>query len=97
MTDVMDVSMVTEGAGGDIPAHTPQGRPASCAVSRARSRLEEELRYLASIEEELSTRPGTKPERHPDFWLGLLRGTAAYLLWTLREQDKAVFGGSDEG
>lgn len=72
----------------DIPRPVPHGQPASCVVRRARDRLEEELRYLASIEPELSTAPGTEPERCPDFWLGLLRGTASYLLWTLREQDR---------
>jgi hypothetical protein len=81
----------------DIPRPVPRSHTASGAVSRARDRLEAELRYLASIEHELSTAPGTKPERCPDFWLGLLRGTCAYLLWTLREQDKATGGHSAQG
>ena len=70
----------------------PHGRSAGSAVRRARERLEEDLRYLAKIEDELSSKPGTTPERNPEFWLGLLRGTAAYLLWTLREQDKVIHG-----
>ena len=77
------------GGGEDCAKHpVPHGRSAGSTVRRARDLLEEDLRHLAEIEHELSSRPGTPPERHPDFWLGLLRGTAAYLLWTLREQDK---------
>ena len=68
----------------------PRGHLASATVQRARERLEEELRYLSSIEPDLSTAPGTTPERRPEFWLGLLCGTASYLLWALREQDRAV-------
>jgi hypothetical protein len=80
------------GGGDDYATPVPHGRSAGSAVRRARERLEEDLRYLAKIEDELSSKPGTTPERNPEFWLGLLRGTAAYLLWTLREQDKVIHG-----
>ena len=90
MADVLNAGTETCGTGGDIPAPVPRGRSAGSAVRRARERLEEDLRFLAEIEHELSTSPGTRPERHPEFWLGLLRGTASYLLWTLREQDKVI-------
>ena len=74
----------------DFSPPVPHGQLAAATVRRARERLEEELRYIASIEPDLSTAPGTTPERRPEFWLGLLTGTASYLLWALREQDKAV-------
>jgi len=80
------------GGGEDFTPPVPHGRSAGSTVRRARERLEEDLRYLAEIEDELSVSPGTRPERHPEFWLGLLRGTASYLLWTLREQDKVIHG-----
>lgn len=94
MADVLSAVPETCGTGGDErnPTPVPHGRSAGSTVRRARERLEEDLRHLAEIEHELSTDPGTRPERHPDFWLGLLRGTASYLLWTLREQDKVIRG-----
>lgn len=95
MADVLRSGTEPCAGGGDdyTWAPVPHGRSAGSTVRRARERLEEDLRHLAEIEDELSTRPGTQPERHPDFWLGLLRGTASYLLWTLREQDKVIHRG----
>ena len=95
MADAVGTMMEARPEGGDIPTPVPHGQPAVFAVRRARERLEDELRYLASIEADLSTAAGTPPERHPDFWLGLLRGTCAYLLWALREQDKAIRRSAD--
>jgi hypothetical protein len=67
----------------------PHPRPAACRVTRARARLREDLAYLAQIEHELSVRPGTPPDRRSEYWLGLIQGTATYLLWALDAQDEA--------
>lgn len=67
----------------------PHSQPAACRVLRARSRLREELACLAGIEHELSVRPGSPPERRSEYWLGLISGTAAYLLWALDAEDEA--------
>ena len=68
----------------------PHPEPAACRVLRARTRMREELDYLAGIQHELSVRPGTPPERRSEYWLGLISGTVAYLLWALDAQDKAT-------
>jgi len=54
--------------------------------------MREELTYLAGIEHELSVHPGTPPERRSEYWLGLISGTATYLLWTLDVQDREKNG-----
>lgn len=64
-------------------------RPAACRVERARVRMREELTTLAAIEHELSVRPGTPPEHRSEYWLGIISGTAAYLLWALDAEDAA--------
>ena len=94
MVDVLRSGTEPCAGGGDYTGTpVPHGRSAGSTVRRAREWLEEDLRHLAEIEHELSVSPGTMPERHPDFWLGVLRGTASYLLWTLREQDKVIHHG----
>jgi hypothetical protein len=78
---------VTEQIHRDIIPPSPRPQPAWCRVDRAREHLWDELARLAGVE--LSTRPGTPPERHSDYWLGRLSGSALYLLWTLDEQGRA--------
>ena len=68
----------------------PVPRPrAADRVRRTRELLREELAHLALIEHTLSCAPGVPPERRSDYWLGIISGVAAYLLWALDEQEKA--------
>lgn len=70
----------------------PHPQPVTCRVRRARARMREELAYLAGIEHELSARAGTPPERRSEYWLGIISGTAAYLLWTLDTEEEVRNG-----
>jgi len=65
-------------------------RPVACRVSRARERLREELARLACAE--LSEKPGVPPECRSDYWLGIIQGTATYLLWALDAEETAKNG-----
>lgn len=58
-------------------------------VRRTRELLREELVHLAAIEHTLSAEPGVPPERRSDYWLGIISGVAAYLLWALDAEEKA--------
>ncbi len=74
---------------GAPPSPVPHPQSARCRVGRARDQLREQLTFLAGIEHELSLLPGTRPERRSDFWLGLIAGSATYLLWALDAEDAA--------
>lgn len=65
----------------------PHPRPARCRTLRAREACSEALSVLASIQEDLSVVPGTKPERRPEWWLGHLQFLMGNLLLTLEEED----------
>ena len=80
-----DIS-VTEVTGWTIsvPHH-----PAACRVSRARERLREELCRYAVIQQQLSCTPGAPPEFRSDYWLGIISGTASFLLWALDSEEAA--------
>lgn len=80
--------MTETSAARTIPRPVPHPEPAACRVRRARARLREELTHLSAIEHELSVHPGTPPEKRSEYWLGLISGTAAWLLWTLDAQDE---------
>lgn len=67
----------------------PHGQPVSCKVRRARETCSEILQELASIQDELSSQPGTSPTRRYEYWLGVMQGLTGYLLLTLEEQDAA--------
>ncbi len=68
----------------------PIPRPrAADRVRRAREHLREELVHVREIEHLLSAEPGVPPERRSDYWLGILSGVAAYLLWALDAEEKA--------
>lgn len=68
------------------PVHRPR---AADRVRRAREHLREELVHIREIEHTLSAEPGVPPERRSDYWLGILSGVAAYLLWALDAEEKA--------
>ena len=68
----------------------PIPRPrAADRVRRARECLREELRHVWEIEHLLSAEPGVPPELRSDYWLGIISGIAAYLLWALDAEEKA--------
>jgi hypothetical protein len=46
----------------------------------------EELDYLATIQDKLSTRPGTEPECRYEWWLGKLQGMLGYLITVVEEE-----------
>ncbi len=54
--------------------------------------MRDELAYLAEIWPDLSSRTGVPPERRNEYWLGIISGTAAYLLWALDAEDEAKNG-----
>lgn len=72
--------------------HTPVPHPSSavCRVQRAREQLREQLGRLD--ETELSWQAGVPPERRSDYWLGIIAGSSAWLLWTLDAEEKAKNG-----
>lgn len=74
--------------------HTPvpHSSSAACRVQRARVQLREELNRLAEVEPELSWRPGVPPERRSDYWLGIIAGSSAWLLWALNAEEAAKNG-----
>jgi hypothetical protein len=65
----------------------PHPEPARCKVARAREACSEALSHIASVEADLSTLAGTKPELRYEFWLHHLRVLAGYLLLTLEDED----------
>ena len=67
----------------------PHPQPARCRTLRARQACSEALSFLASISGELSTAPGTKPERRYEWWLGHLQLLLGSLLRSLEEEDAA--------
>lgn len=58
-------------------------------VRRARECLREGLVHVREIEHLLSAEPGVPPEQRSDYWLGVISGLAAYLLWALDAEEKA--------
>jgi len=58
-------------------------------VRRARESLREGLMHVREIEDLLSAEPGASPECRSDYWLGVISGLAAYLLWALDAEEKA--------
>lgn len=83
---------VTEIAMTNALAPYPHSRPAACRVRRVREQLREELAHLARIEHLLSCQAGVPPERRSDYWLGIIAGTAAYLVWALDAEETAKNG-----
>lgn len=71
-----------------MPPAIPRPRSAD-RVRRAREHLREELVHVREIEHLLSAEPGVLPERRSDYWLGIISGVAAYLLWALDAEEKA--------
>jgi hypothetical protein len=69
------------------PNPLPHPEPQRDKVARAREACSEALSFIASIEEELSVSPGTKPERRYEFWLHHLRFLTGYLVMTMEEND----------
>ena len=67
----------------------PQPQPARHRVLRARERCAEELAHIAKIRDEISLRPGTKPELRPEWWLDHLRVYVGWLLLALEDEDAA--------
>lgn len=80
----MSDTSVTEVAGWAVSV---PHRPAACRTVRARERMREDLHHLAEIEPRLSCAPGVPPEFRSDYWLGIIAGTAAWLLWALDSEE----------
>lgn len=81
-----DTSILSQSTSG-FPAPVPHPEPVACKVRRAREALSEALEALVSVQDEISRKPGTRPERTPEWWLGYLQGLSSYLLLTLEDQD----------